>query len=320
MGGVATAQDPTYSFSATPHADDIRTVERWVTAERVEQARALGRLDGSSDGLRRARERSSHRLRRIPTMVGYLERYSPDPVPLATHLESFARIKSIARRYFDAGSFRETVERLTPEEAAYLRHSHRLSEHHAFLHTLPAVDSFSTREFRLLDATSPAVRAHLLRIGAEHYNRGRYPERLQFTGEVAVGESPERPEGEDHGWVMGAPAVLFPTGPRGTNPNPLHTMIAVPFHHGGRVYGVVTFNAYSSEISFATVFGDDHDMPRYPVMSLEAAREIVQRETGEVPVRAVYLNPYVEAILAVPAVLTDDGSVYLVDPVAELVW
>ncbi len=317
--GAVAAQDPTYSFSVTPHTDDVRTVERWVTAERVEQARALGRLDTSSDELRQARELSSQSLRRLPTLVGYLEQHSPEPLPLAIHRESFARIKSIARRYFDAESFRATVDLLTPEVSFY-EQSHRLADRLAALPTLPVVDSLTTRDFRLLDSTAPEVRARLYRVGAAHYNRGRYPEGLSFSGEVAVDESPENPQGEDRGWIVGAPIVLFPTGPRGTNPNPLHTMIAVPFHHGGRVYGVATFSAYSADLSTSTVFGRDLDMSRYPMMSLEAAGDIVRRETGEEPVRALYLNPYVQFLLPVPAVLTDAGSIYLVDPVVELVW
>jgi|GEM_PF-4484734 len=252
-------------------------------------------------------------------MVGFLEKHSPEPVPLAIHQESFARIKSIARRYFDADSFRATVEILTPDVSFY-EQSHRRADHLASLPTLPAVDSLSTRDFRLLDSTTPEVRNHLYRVGAAHYNRGRYPESLSFSGEVDLDESPENPQGEDRGWIVGAPTVLFPTGPRGTNPNPLHTIIAVPFHHGGQVYGVATFSAYSAELSTSTVFGRDLSLPRYPMMSLDEAGELVRQETGEEPVRALYLNPYAEFLLPVPAVLTETGSVYLVDPVARLVW
>lgn len=100
----------------------------------------------------------------------------------------------------------------------------------------------------------------------------------------------------------------------------MQTRYSVPIYRSGRVHGILSFNAYSGTVSTASTFDDPLNASRFPLLTLEDAKRLVEQRTGEQPVRAVHIDPFFDLLLTFPAVLTEEGSVYLVDPILETVW
>ena len=304
MIGSSAAQAQRAGHAVIATEADLASVSRSVTQAKVEQAVA------SSDSLRlwRVRQAYSSGIRRVPSLPADM-RYGAGR-DLRNVQEGIARMKSAARRYFDGEAYRAVARGLTEDQLDYIRKEmQRYRDPVVVYGRLAYADSLSVPSARFLDVRAASVGSFLYRRAAAHYG-------FREDGEaVAAEESATTPA---RSWRLGEPVVMFPTGSLGNDPNPLHTLFSVPVYEGNRVQGVIAFNAYSGHIMYETAFDDA--LSRFPFMSLDEAEARVEAETGEAASRSVFLNAYVDFLLPVPAVLMEDGSVYLVDPLVEAIW
>ena len=296
------------SLAVEPLPIDLETTRRWATREALDAAASFS---DSALVLDWARWKVSPDLSWVPTLPILLRSRQ---LELTAVQERIARLKTASRRYFDAADYRAAVDRLP--QKAFANVDDRIERvGRRAIRRLPAVDSMSTRRARMLDVSSSRVRAFLHRMGRAHLGV------RTDSGVVYIRESWLGPVEEvARIWSIGEPVTVHPVGSAGRNANPMQTRYSVPIYRSGRVYGIVSFNAYSGTVSTASTFEDPLNASRFPILTLAEARHLVEQQTGEKSVRAVQVDPFFDLLLTFPAVLTDEGSVYLVDPLLQAVW
>ena len=308
------AQPRSRPHSVEVRQDDARSARATVTSRRAQQAidASAGRTGRAR--LDRVRQQYSPRIRRLPSLPMQM-RYG-NGRDIDGLQQGMARLKSAARRYFDADEYRATARALGRAEREYLDNILRLVPNPSATYgDLDYADSLSVPGARVLDLDALSVRRFLYERALVHFGIRQEGNVVSVQDSVLGPISRVASE-----WRVGDPIVVYPTGSMGNDPNPLHTMYVVPVHDSDGVYAVVAFNAYSGHVMKSTVFGDDLALSRFPIMSLEAAEARVAESMGETPLESVYVNAYVDFLLPVPAVLTEEGSVYLVDPVVDAIW
>ena len=222
------------------------------------------------------------------------------------HLADFERtvalLKTAARYRLISSEVRASLARVQDNTSKFVSEYPR---------RMRIVDSLSVGRYRFPDVSSARMRRFMrARINGSYgaglrVVSGGQPTdvprlKLEYCGDNAVGP------------CIGEPQVVWVVRPTGVDKSVPATQIVYPIHDGDHTTGIVAIEAYSGRVAMYTDRRDDL-RATWPGISLEEARDLVQKQTGETPTAAVYTNLLSQSPLLV-AVLTRSSNVYFVDP------